>query len=142
VWFSPSLEEGDLGARWFRCDVVALAGRDRLAPLPRSLRGVLDRNGALDTYGTCGTAAPAAPRFQRVICSRRHTWRARATIELPAGAKYLGQAAGAAADSACRDIDTRLAADILKLQWSFEWPTRAQWEQGQRYGICWTPDPA
>jgi hypothetical protein len=142
IWFSPSLAEGDRGARWFRCDVVALAGRDRLAPLPRSIRGILDRDGALDKYGTCGTSAPAASRFQRVICSRRHTWRARATIEVPDGAKYLGKAAGAAANSACRDIDTKLAADILKLQWSFEWPTRDQWENGQRYGYCWTPDPA
>jgi hypothetical protein len=142
VWFSPSLAESDRGALWFRCDLIALAGHDRLAPLPRSTRGVLGVPNALDRYGTCGTAAPAAPRFQRVICSTRHTWRARATVNLPAQAKYLGKAAGAAADSTCHDVDARLAADILKLRWSFEWPTRDQWDAGQRYGYCWTPDPA
>lgn len=142
VWFSPSLSESDRGALWFRCDLVALAGHDRLAPLPRRTRGVLDADDALDRFGTCGTASPAAERFQRVICSQRHTWRARATIALPATATYLGKAAGTAADAACRDIEARLASDILRLRWSFEWPTREQWDSGQRWGLCWTPDPA
>jgi hypothetical protein len=142
VWFTPTLEQGDLGARWFRCDAVALAGRERLARLPRSVRGALAADDALDRFGTCGTASPAADRFERVICAQRHSWRARATIELPRGAAYLGKRAGAEADAACRDIEARLASDILRLRWSFEWPTREQWDGGQRYGYCWTPDPA
>jgi hypothetical protein len=142
VWFSPSLAESDRGALWFRCDLIALAGHDQLAALPGSTRDALAAPDALDRYGTCGTASPAAPRFVRVICSTRHSWRARATIDLPAHAKYLGKVAGAAAESTCHDIDARLAADILKLRWSFEWPTREQWDAGQRFGYCWTPDPA
>jgi len=142
VWFSPSLAESDRGALWFRCDLIALAGRNRLAALPRSSRNLLAGDAVLDRFGTCGTSAPAAPRFARVICSEPHSWRARATIDLPKAAKYLGKAAGAAADSTCHDIEARLASDLLKLRWSFEWPTRAQWETGQRYGFCWTPDPA
>jgi hypothetical protein len=142
VWFSPSLAESDRGALWFRCDLVALAGHDRLAPLPRRTRGLLGTDGVLDRFGTCGTASPSSSRFARVICSARHSWRARATLPLPRGARYLGKAAGAAADSACHDIDARLAADILRLRWSVEWPTREQWDAGQRYGYCWTPDPA
>ncbi len=142
VGFAPTLEQGDEGARWYRCDVVLLRAPERLARLPRETRGVLDADGALDRYGTCGTAAPAADRFARVVCSRPHTWRARATIDLPADASYLDSAAGKTADSACRDIDARIAANSLKLRWSFEWPTREQWDAGQRYGYCWTPDPA
>ena len=142
VWFSPTLAESDRGALWFRCDLVALAGHDRLAPLPRRARGLLSQAGALDRFGTCGTTSPASRRFTRVICSARHTWRARATIPVPRDARYLGKAAGAAADAACRDIDARAAADILRLKWSFEWPTREQWDAGQRFGYCWTPDPA
>jgi hypothetical protein len=142
VWFSPSLAQSDLGATWFRCDLVALAGHDQLAPLPRRTRGLLGAEGALDRYGTCGTASPAASRFQRVICSTPHSWRARATIDLPKGSRYLSKVAGSAADSSCRDIESRAASDILKLKWSFEWPTQEQWAAGQRYGYCWTPDPA
>lgn len=141
VWFSPTLADSDAGARWFRCDVVALAGRDRLAPLPRSVRGLLAGDGALDRFGTCGTASPASKRFQRVICSQGHAWRAQASVDLAAGATYLGKAAGAEADAACRDVATRLAPDILRIQWSVEWPTKVQWDEGQRYGYCWTPDP-
>jgi len=142
VWFTPTLAESDRGALWFRCDLVALAGHDRLAPLPRRTRNLLSSPDALARYGTCGTASPAAPRFQRVICSEAHTWRARATLDLPAHAPYLGKTAGAAADAACHDIEARVASDILSLKWSFEWPTRDQWKAGQRYGYCWTPDPA
>jgi hypothetical protein len=142
VWFTPSLTESDRGALWFRCDLVALAAHDQLAPLPRSTRGLLDADNALDRYGTCGTTSPSARTFQRVICSRPHSWRARATIDLPPETRYLGKAAGAAADASCHDTEARLASDILKLRWSFEWPTRDQWKAGQRYGYCWTPDPA
>ncbi|MBW8752131.1 MAG: septum formation family protein [Propionibacteriales bacterium] len=142
VWFSPSLAQSDRGALWFRCDLIALAGHDQLAPLPRRTRDLLAADKVLDTYGTCGTSAPGGTHFERVICSAQHSWRARATIPLPKGTTYLAKAAGATADSACRDIDARIASDILTLKWSFEWPTRAQWDAGQRYGYCWTPDPA
>lgn len=142
VWFSPSLKQSDAGALWYRCDLVYVAGPDELAPLPARTKGLLDDAKALDRYGTCATASPAARTFQRVACARKHTWRARATIDLPAGTTYLDKAAGKDADSQCRDIDAKLAADNLRLKWSFEWPTRQQWTSGQRYGICWTPDPA
>lgn len=142
IWFSPTLRQGDRGALWFRCDLVALAGPGRLAELPRRTAGMLDRPALRDAFATCGTAAPSDKRFAKVTCDRRHTWRARATIGLPRGARYLAKSATAAADSRCRDIDARLAANSLKLRWSFEWPTRAQWQAGQRYGYCWTPDPA
>ncbi len=39
VWFTPTVEESDAGAEWFRCDAIAVAGDDQLAPL----RGRLDR---------------------------------------------------------------------------------------------------
>lgn len=142
VWFTPSLADSDRGALWFRCDLVALAGHDQLAPLPRVTRHLLRSPAALDRFGTCGTSSPAARGFERVICSARHTWRARATIALPAGAAYLGKAAGARANDSCHDVEAGLARDTLKLKWSFEWPTRQQWDAGQRYGLCWTPDPA
>ena len=79
VWFSPTIDESDQGASWFRCDVVAVAGTGRLAPLPppRQVRGMLDDPAALDRVGLCGTAAPGAAGFKRVICSDAHSWRAK-----------------------------------------------------------------
>ena len=141
VWFAPTLEQADAGADWFRCDVVGIRSTGRLLPLPAKVAGLLDQPGAGDRYGTCGTAAPDARGFQRVACSVRHSWRAFDTVDLPAGTAYLDKAAGTAADSACQDIASARANGALKFSWSFEWPTRAQWDAGQRYGYCWVPEP-
>lgn len=140
VWFSPSPQDADRGALWFRCDLVVAAGPQILSNLPRKTRNLLESPGSSTRYGTCGTAAPSQQGFRRVLCSAKHTWRARATITLPVGTTYLAKAPGKAADSTCRDIASRLTTTVSTLRWSFEWPTRAQWRAGQRYGLCWTPD--
>jgi hypothetical protein len=143
VWFGPTLAHSDAGSDWFRCDVVALAGQDRLLPLPppRRLRGVLDREGALATYGLCGTAAPGSPDFSRVICDRPHRWRAISTIPLTGGDAYPGEAAvRAAGDEACRQQAVARAEDPLQFRYGWEWPSAEQWAAGQRYGYCWVPD--
>jgi hypothetical protein len=142
VWFAPSPGQAEQGADWFRCDLVALAGQDRLQALPPRprLAGALDRDGALATYGLCGTAAPGTPRFARVICGRPHSWRAIATIPLPGGAAYPGTArVRAAGDDACRERASAQAEDPLSFEYGWEWPTRQQWQRGQRYGFCWAP---
>ena len=140
VWFMPTPQEGELGADRFRCDLVALAGEEQLHPLPRRSKGVLDRPRALATYGLCGTAAPGARRFERVICDRRHSWRAIATIRLPGGQRYPGVArVRAAGNAACRSTARAQANDPLQFRYGWEWPTREQWENGQRFGYCWVP---
>jgi len=139
VWFSPSLEQADAGANWYRCDVVAVRSEGQLLPLPARLKGVLDQDGALDRFGTCGTAAPDARTFDRVICSERHTWRAVEIIDLAKHARYLAKDVAATADSACKAVAADGANGELKYTWSFEWPTRPQWASGQRYGYCWVP---
>ncbi|HET8601858.1 MAG TPA: septum formation family protein [Segeticoccus sp.] len=139
VWFGPTLAQGEQGATWYRCDVVALAGRDQLAPLPPRLRGVLDRPHALARFGTCGTAAPDSPHFDRVICSHRHSWRAVSVVGLPQHTRLYARGVGAAADARCRQVAANLAHGALKYSWAFEWPTREQWRAGQRYGFCWLP---
>lgn len=140
VWFSPSLDQADAGALWFRCDLVIAGSGDQFTPLPTRTRGLLDRAGALERYGTCGTAAPGAAGFRRVACAQEHTWQARASIDLPPGTAYLSRNAARAADSACRDVEATRATTLTRLRWAFEWPTKAQWNGGQRYGLCWTPD--
>jgi hypothetical protein len=142
VWFSPTLEQGDLGADWFRCDLVAMAAKETLFPLPapRRLKGVLAGSAAA-AYGLCGTAAPGDPDFSRVICARRHSWRAIATIPIPGGKRYPGQqAARSSGNDTCRDRIRDRADDPLKFQYGWEWPTGEQWREGQHFGYCWAPD--
>jgi len=140
VWFSPSLEEADAGANWYRCDVVAVRSEGRLVLLPAKLKGVLDQKGALDRFGTCGTEAPDAKGFASVVCSQEHSWRAVDVVDLPADARYLAKEVAATGDAACKDVAAERAGGELKYTWSFEWPTRTQWASGQRYGYCWVPE--
>ena len=144
VWFTPTVEESDAGADWFRCDVIALAGPDRLEWLDGSLRGVLGRP-AGTRYAMCGTAEPGRPDFERVTCGRRHSWRAVRTVSLAdrAGARgsYPGVATvRAAGQRTCKDVGQRASSDRLNFSWGYEWPSARQWSGGQTYGLCWIPD--
>jgi Septum formation len=143
IWFSPTLEEHDAGADWFRCDVVAVGGPEALMRLPSEdrLRGVLDRPDALETYGLCGTAQPGSRGFERVACGLAHSWVAIGTIPLQGGDRYPGVAAvREAGDEACSD-EVRARNDlVLEYTYGWEWPTEEQWAAGQRYGFCWAPN--
>lgn len=142
VWFSPTVRASDDGENWYRCDLVALASAERLAPLGGGLRGVLDEQQGRDRYGVCGTAKPGTRDFRRVICSARHSWRAVATVDVAPGrdGDYPGaDAARAAGESRCEDEGRERADDPLDFSWGYEWPTREQWRTGQRYGLCWVP---
>lgn len=145
VWYSPTLDQSDQGADWFRCDVVAFAGQDRLAALPGGgrLRGVLNGAKGLSAYGLCGTAAPGARGFQRVTCGQRHSWRAVTTIGLAGGARYPGAAAvRKAGNGPCKDRARSRSGNTLKFRYGWEWPSRQQWSRGQHYGFCWVPSPS
>jgi hypothetical protein len=142
VWFSPSLEQSDAGADWFRCDLIAFDRQSSLYALPRAggLQGVLGRRGALDTYGLCGTAAPGTRGFARVICARPHSWRAFTTIGLAGGRRYPGAGTVRAdGDGACRARAHSRASNPLTFRYGWEWPTREQWAAGQHFGYCWVP---
>lgn len=143
VWFSPTLDEYDAGADWFRCDVVALAGSEELMALPAEdrLRGILDRPERLATYGLCGTAQPGAKDFERVACASPHSWVAISTIPIPGGDRYPGVAAvREAGDDACSDEVSSRNESLLEYRYGWEWPTAEQWQAGQRYGFCWAPE--
>ena len=138
VWFSPTLAQSDAGADWYRCDVIALAREDQLARLPGDTQGALDAGDGLESWGTCGTAEPGTARFERVICSAHHTWRAIAVVRHD-GTRYPGARALTADRESCEDPARAAADDPLKVVFSYLAPTRQQWSAGQHYGTCWVP---
>ena len=139
VWFTPTVEESDTGAGWYRCDAIAVAGDDRLAPLRGRLAGALGRPEGRERYGMCGTTAPDDPGFERVICTERHRWRAIATVDLEPG-RYPGvRVVRSQGQTPCEDAAAAAADDALDYEWGYEWPTKAQWQQGQTFGRCWAP---
>ena len=140
VWFTPSVEESDAGANWYRCDALAVAGDDRLAKVRGSLEDALKDDAGLDGYGMCGTAAPDAPSFSRVLRREEHSWRAIQIVELK-GKSYPGEnRVRAAGQGPCEDAGREVAEDALDYEWGYEWPTADQWAAGQTYGRCWAPE--
>ncbi len=135
VWFTPDLEQADLGADWFRCDVVAVAADETLARLPKRTKGIAGQ----DAVAMCGTAQPGTPKFRRVTCSRAHAWRAAASVDLDFKKYPSAEQARSAMADACRSTAADTSADPLEFRWSEERPTRAQWRAGRRHGLCWVP---
>jgi hypothetical protein len=140
VWFTPTVEESDGGASWYRCDVVALAGDDELAPLTGRVAGVLGTAEGRDRYGMCGTAEPGTKGFDRVVCSREHSWRAVTVVPFDDGPYPGAEVVREAGQEPCQDAGAAAADDTLDYQWGYEWPTAQQWAAGQRFGRCWAPD--
>lgn len=145
VWFTPSVEESDAGANWFRCDVIAIAAEERLARVRGTLKGLLATREGRTSYAMCGTAEPGTAEFERVLCSAAHSWRAIRTVPLDGKGDsdaYPGEdAVREAGQSPCAEAAREIAKDALDYEWGYEWPTREQWAAGQTYGRCWAPDP-
>ena len=138
VWFTPTVEESDAGADWFRCDVTAVAGQRELAPLTGRLAGVLETAEGRDRYAMCGTAEPGTNAFRRVICSAGSArWRALRTIPFRPGDYPGAELVRSAGEGRCEDAGRAAAEDPLDFRWGYEWPRPEQWDNGQTYGICW-----
>jgi hypothetical protein len=144
VWFTPSVAESDAGANWFRCDVIAVAGEDRLAGVLGTLENALGSAAGRTFFAMCGTAQPGTPGFERVLCSEEHTWRAIRSVTLkgkgPDGAYPGEDAVREAGQSPCTEAARAIADDALDYEWGYEWPTPEQWDAGQAYGRCWAPN--
>jgi hypothetical protein len=140
VWFTPTVEESDAGADWYRCDVIAVAGGEKLATLDGDLRGELSTEDGRARWGMCSTAAPGSGDFERVLCSGPHSWRAVGVVTFETD-EYPGVgAAEARGQEQCENAGNANADDPLDFQWGYEWPTEAQWNAGTTYGLCWVPD--
>ncbi|WP_051247062.1 septum formation family protein [Nocardioides halotolerans] len=147
VWFTPTIEQADAGAAWYRCDVIAVSGDKRIAKVEGDLAGVLEKAAGREAYGMCGTSTPGEAAFARVLCREDHSWKAISVVDLSGKAAKKGRYPGEgvvkdAGQGPCADAAREIASDALDYQWGYEWPTRDQWQAGQTYGRCWSPDPA
>jgi hypothetical protein len=146
VWFTPTVEESDAGATWYRCDVVPVTGEKQVAKVDHDLAGALGKPAGREEFAMCGTAEPGTPSFSRVLCREEHSWRAISVLDLGNEAGKNGAYPGESAvrdagQQTCQDAARAIASDALDYQWGYEWPTKEQWQAGQTYGRCWSPDP-
>jgi hypothetical protein len=139
VWFTPTLEQAQAGARWFRCEAIAIRDDQDLAPLSGPISGALDSDATRQRFALCGTAEPGTSGFQQRICSSPHSWRALSTVDFAAGAYPGVDHVKSAGQAPCQDAAHAVAGDPLNFRWSYQWPTLQQWRAGQTYGVCWAP---
>ena len=139
IWFTPTLRQGQAGARWFRCEAIALRDDQHLALLTGPVAGALDKDATRQRFGMCGTAEPGTPGFRQRICAAPHAWRALRTVAFAPGTYPGIDRVRSAGQSACQDAAHAVAGDPLNFRWSYQWPTPEQWRSGQTYGVCWAP---
>ena len=139
VWFTPTVEQAALGARWYSCVALAIRDSQHLAVLTTRVAGALDTTDGRAHYGLCGTAEPGTTGFEQRICSAPHSWQALRTVAFAPG-RYPGVTkVRDAGQTVCKDAGHAVASDPLNYRWSYQWPTLAQWRGGQTYGVCWAP---
>jgi putative regulator of septum formation len=137
TYFVPRQVGFHLGARWVRCDVVALKTARSLAPLPAKLQGFLDSPSALTTYGVCSKGKPGVSRL--LMCSERHEYRALAAIRLGnATAPYPGvNATINLGTQRCKKLVAKQLGVTSGFTYSWTYPSTTDWAAGQRFGYCW-----
>ena len=155
--FTPTIEQSDAGAGWYRCDVIAVTGDSKIAKIDSEISKALAKPAGRAEYGMCGTAQPGTATFSHVLCREEHSWKAISVLDLAAKAtkgsikgSVAGRAGGYpgenvvrnAGQDVCADAARAIASDALDYEWGYEWPTKDQWQAGQTFGRCWAPDPA
>lgn len=143
AWFTPSDEDFEAGANWFRCDAIAGGPAfGRLEPLPPRIDGLLER--LTDRYRVCWsggltTVLIGPDQGGPVSCARPHQLRAIAAIRLgERSAEYPGaEVVERLSDERCSERVRAYLDNPLEYDWEDSWPSRANWTAGQRYSICW-----
>lgn len=140
VWFVPTPRDIELGARWFRCDLVVSGVETRLAELPRDTGGLLESSSALDEYGLCSRRSPQRPRSVTVVCGENHSWQAFDTLRVRSDSDgYPARESLRKTRNHCREQAREELG--FPLEWRYGWqaPTREQWHNGLEWGVCWVP---
>jgi hypothetical protein len=139
TYFLPTQDAYDAGARWVRCDIIALQAERILADLPMELEGFLDDDAAVAAYGLCSTGEPGATDSKQVTCDQPHTYRAIAA--LPLGTmddSYPGETrTRVVGKQRCEDLIVELLGSDGGFTFGWTFPTTQDWNAGQRFGYCW-----
>jgi hypothetical protein len=138
VWFRPSQQAWDDGARWYRCDVIGGgAGSRSYLDLPTTTKDLMATRPD-DHWMTCARGADPE-QGAKVPCSKPHTWRAVTVIKVgePADA-YPGDAAVAKkSKSFCSSSVAAWLSYPSDYDYAYTWFHEAEWKAGNRKSVCW-----
>jgi hypothetical protein len=138
VWFRPSEDAWDAGARWYRCDVLGGSAAQRdYVDLPTTTKGLLQGRGD-DHWMACGKGKTLGGST-KVPCSMTHDWRAATTIKVgDAGGKYPGDAAAKAkTKSYCSESIDAWLGYPASYDFGYTWFGEREWQAGNRRSVCW-----
>jgi Septum formation len=138
TYFVPSQADFDRGARWVRCDVIALQTANVLAPLPRAVHGVLSNPDALTRFGVCSQGEPGSANVHLVMCQQAHAFRAVEALRLgDPNARYPAESVvRSGGEQRCKAyLDQLLGPHGYTYAWTY--PSPRDWRAGQRFGYCW-----
>lgn len=138
VWFRPSSDAWDRGARWYRCDVIG--GGDQVrsyVDLPTTAKGLL-LGRPKDEWMVCADGTTVSGSV-KVPCSEKHDWRAVTTIVIgKADTAYPGDHA---VQVRTRDFCSKSVGAWLDYpvdyNFGYSWFDRAEWNAGNRRSVCW-----
>jgi hypothetical protein len=119
-WFVPTKAEQRQGAHWVRCDAVLFGGRNKLAPVPVSLK--LGSPPLDDAVARC--LESKGHQSFRTVCDRRHDFRSKKALQLRGSRYPTQQQFGATAARGCGRL-------------YFVPPTEDQWNAGFKILICY-----
>jgi hypothetical protein len=130
VWFVPSKDQRQHGARWMSCSVVLRKGTE-LAKLPANKAPLLPKGELGDRIHRCLLATTASTITTR--CSAEHGWRATGSFVVSSETFPGTTAVNRAARTKC----PRLTNPRKPFRWTY-W-TKVNWQAGGDHAvICYT----
>lgn len=144
VWFRPSENAWEKGARWYRCDIVGGGDESKkYADLPASAAGLLADQPTDDAWMVCvnGTSVQTAPK---IPCTEKHNWRAVTTIKV--GGPQDPYPGDRQVESTTRDYCSQSVGAWLgyppDYDFGYTWFHEGEWEAGNRRSVCWAATTA
>lgn len=138
VWYSPSEDAWDDGARWYRCDLVG-GGRGGAVQtdLPTDTKNLFRSKHVDDRWMVCARGKDV--NGVKVPCSKPHTWRAVTTIKLGEPAdEYPGkQAVVEKTSSYCEESVNAWLGYPDSYDYGYTWFGADDWKAGNRLSVCW-----
>ncbi|MFT3872279.1 MAG: septum formation family protein [Nocardioides sp.] len=138
VWFGPSEQAWEDGARWFRCDLVGGGPQSKkFVTLPTEAEGLLSGRPE-DEWLACAHGE-SFDGSVKVPCSEDHNWRAVTTIKLgEPDDPYPGdKVARARTQDYCSDSVGAWLGYPVQYDFAYTWFHETEWKAGNRRSVCW-----
>jgi len=138
IWFRPTKDAWNAGARWYRCDVLGgSADQKQYVDLPTTTKNLLGGRG--DDHWMACAKGKSVDTGTKVPCTMAHDWRAATTIKVgDTDAKYPGDATvKTKTKSYCAESIDAWLGYPADYDYGYTWFGQQEWQAGNRRSVCW-----